>query len=143
MSAVANNRSVIAIDPGTHKCGIALLLADGSVAWRGIVSREEVLEKVSLLREEHHDAVVVVGASTQGSAIHRQLTEGYGIPAKMVDETDSTMLARELFWEENRPGCFWGIFPPSNRPLPRPIDDYAAVIIGRRFLETGQEHVSK
>ena len=125
---------VIAVDPGTSKCGVALLSGTGKVIWRGIVVRGEVIKKVAKLFEEYPQAVVVVGGSTQGVAVQKEISDATGLPAALVDERETTMLARELFWSENRPGCFWGIFPPSFRPLPRPIDDYAAVIIGRRFM---------
>ena len=127
-------RHVIAVDPGTHKCGLAVLDSTGAVVWQAIISRDQVFARVSELLAKYTGAQVAIGGSTQGSVLSDEFMREGDISARMVDETDSTMLARELFWRENRPGCLWAIFPPSFRPLPRPIDDYAAIIIGRRFL---------
>jgi RNase H-fold protein (predicted Holliday junction resolvase) len=125
---------IIAIDPGTHKCGAALLTAEGEVGLKEIVPRGGIVEKVKAWRQKHPDARVAVGGSTQGKDVTQELASEADISAVEVDEADTTDEARELFWKENRPGCFWGIFPSTFRPMPRPIDDYAAVIIGRRFL---------
>ncbi len=126
-------RSIIAIDPGTHKCGIALLNLTGEVTWKGIVPSDDIATKTAELLKQNPGALVVIGASTRGAAVAEECDK-LGITTESVDETNSTMEARNLFWTENRPGCFWSIFPPSFRPLPRPIDDYAAVIIGKRYL---------
>jgi len=132
-------RLVIAVDPGTQKCGVALLQGPDEIIRREIAARGDAFERVMQLRREYPDAAVVIGGSTQGPKFLQELAQKAGIEAELIDETFSTMDARELFWRENRPGCLWGIFPASFRPLPRPIDDYAAVIIGRRFLASAEK----
>lgn len=134
MDKSGNKKVIIAVDPGTQKCGIAVLDGDGNILEREIVPRSEIVARVKSLASEHPDAGVVVGGSTQGDAIAHDLSEQAGIEAVMIDEANSTDEARELFWKENKPGCLWVIFPASFRPMPGPIDDYAAEIIGRRFL---------
>ena len=135
MSGTPDEIVVIAIDPGTHKCGVAVLTGAGEVTFKDIISRDDVVGKVKAWHDRYPGSVVVVGAATQGKAVMNELSERVGIEADIVDESNTTDEARELFWAENRPGCTWGIFPPSFRPIPRPIDDYAAIVIGRRFLK--------
>ena len=125
---------VIAVDPGTRKCGIATLSRDGKSMYRDIVPRGEIVDMIKGLMAENPGAPVVVGDSTQGKEVRVALLDQAGIESELIDEAHTTDEAREVFWRENRAGCFWGIFPPSFRPLPRSIDDYAAEIIGRRFL---------
>lgn len=125
---------VIAVDPGTRKCGIATLSRDGKTIYRDIVPRGEIVYRIKGLMAENPRAAVVVGGSTQGKEVCNALLDSAGMESVLVDEAHTTDEAREVFWRENRAGCFWGIFPPSFRPLPRHIDDYAAEIIGRRFL---------
>jgi RNase H-fold protein (predicted Holliday junction resolvase) len=132
---ISEKTVVIAIDPGTHKCGMAHLDWHGDVISREIIERDKLIEGLKSRRTEYPDSVIVVGGATQGRAVAGEITEVLGIPVEIVDEANTTDEARELFWRENRPGCFLGIFPASFRPMPRPVDDYAAVIIGRRFLE--------
>ena len=126
--------NIISIDPGTHKCGIALISSEGAVLRRSINARTDIIGVVAAWRAEHPGSFVVIGGSTQGKEIKQEIYSELGLEADVVDEAYTSEEARGLFWQENRPGCLWRIFPPSFRPLPRPIDDYAAVIIGRRFL---------
>ena len=125
---------VIAVDPGTRKCGIATLSRDGKTMYRDIVPRGEIVDMIEGLMVENPGTALVVGDSTQGKEVRAALLDRAGIESELIDEANTTDEAREVFWRENRAGCFWGIFPPSFRPLPRHIDDYAAEIIGRRFL---------
>ena len=134
MPGADDTRLVIAVDPGTHKCGIALLRGPGEILVREVAGRDAAITRVAELLGGNPGAAVVIGNSTQGPALVRDLALQTAIQAELVDETNSTMDARALYWQENRPGCLWAIFPPSFRPMPRPIDDYAAVIIARRYL---------
>ncbi len=134
MDKSGKKKVIIAVDPGTQKCGIAVLDGYGNILKRDIVPRSEIVGRVKSLASEHPDSEVVVGSSTQGKEITHDLSEQAGIEPVMIDESNSTDEARVLFWKENKPGCFWSVFPASFRPMPRPIDDYAAEIIGRRFL---------
>ncbi len=141
MPEPSGNAVLIAIDPGTHKCGVAHLDAGGGALFRDIVGRDELLELLRDWLERCGGCAIVVGGATQGRAVASEIEKHLGVAAEVVDETNTTDEARILFWEENKPGCFWGIFPATFRPMPRPVDDYAAVIIGRRFLESREGRI--
>jgi RNase H-fold protein (predicted Holliday junction resolvase) len=53
-----------------------------------------------------------------------------------INERFSTLEARKLFWKDNQPNNLWWLIPATLRPLPRPIDDYAAVVLGQRYLKS-------
>ena len=46
----------------------------------------------------------------------------------------TTMNARRRYWRENPPGCLARLVPEGMRLPPRPIDDYAAVLLAERYL---------
>jgi hypothetical protein len=55
-----------------------------------------------------------------------------------VDETGSTLEARVLYWQEHRPRGWRRLVPLSLQVPPEPVDDFAAVVLARRFLSAPQ-----
>jgi RNase H-fold protein (predicted Holliday junction resolvase) len=122
---------IIAIDPGKDKCGIAVLNDDGKVLEKEIVSREEIKDKTFQFILEHPSSTLVIGKSFNGNKVKEELQD-LNIKICFVAEINSTLEARDLYWRENPPKGLWKIIPVSLRLPPVPIDDYAAVILGRR-----------
>lgn len=130
-------RRVLAVDPGTHKCGLAVLEGDGSVVERAILGRAEAADRVSEALSAGIGEVVL-GAGTGGAQLVemlRPICEAKGVPLVIVDERDSSALARMLYFRENPPRWWRRIVPLSFQIPPRPYDDYEAVVIGRGYLE--------
>ena len=66
-----------------------------------------------------------------------RLLEGLGLPIHLVDEYETSREARGLYFAEHPPRG-WRRLVPLGLQLPeRPIDDYAAILIARRFLARG------
>lgn len=134
---MSEGRRLLAVDPGTHKCGLALLDRDGSVLEKAVVNRQEVADRV---RDALSAGIgeVVVGAGTGSLPLVemlRPICQVRGVPLVMVDEAESSALARTLYFREN-PLRWWRRFLPlSFRTPPCPYDDYEAVVIGRGYLE--------
>lgn len=124
---------IIAIDPGKDKCGIALLDETGKVLEKEILPRQEILPKVLRVVSQYPASSLVVGQSSNGYQIKEEI-EKLKLKISLVEETNSTLEARDLYWQENPPRGLWKIVPVSLRFPPVPIDDYAAVILGKRFL---------
>jgi len=60
---------------------------------------------------------------------------GIDTPVTMVSEELTSRLARERYWEDNPPRGLARLIPLGLRVPPRPVDDYAALIIAERLLE--------
>jgi hypothetical protein len=58
-----------------------------------------------------------------------------GPPVRLVDEYETTRRARELYVAEHPPRGWRRLVPRGLLSPDRPIDDYAAILIGRRCLE--------
>lgn len=124
---------VIGIDPGMRKAGYALLEITGTVVARGIEPIELLQPKLESLLATHSVAALAMGAGTNAGAVSAMLSN-LGVPIRLVDERDTTLRARSLYYAENQ-APFWQRFLPLGlRFPPRPIDDYAAELIARRFL---------
>ena len=112
---------ILAIDPGTAKCGVAVLDATGKVLFREITATRELPKKLEVLLERWPVTNAVYGLSTNADAIRQMLAQCKStFTLHGVDERNSTLEARPLYWQANPPEA---------------IDDFAAIVLGRRFLE--------
>ncbi len=133
---------VLGIDPGTRKAGYALLGDRGVVLARGIEPIEQLYGRLAVLLVEHSAEVLALGAGTNAGKVASALAP-LGLPVRLVDERETTLLARRLYYAENPALGFQRLLPLGLRFPPRPIDDYAAEIIARRWVacregKTGQ-----
>lgn len=131
------NGAVLGIDPGTRKVGYALVADDESAAIaRGIEPLDTLLERLSPVLADHPVRAVALGSGTNSTAIAR-LLGALGVPVHIIDETDTTYRARALYFQEHPPRG-WRRFVPLGLQLPPgPIDDYAAMLIARRYIARG------
>jgi len=128
--------SILAVDPGTRKVGYAVLAHDGTVLVQGIAANEGLEVRFVELAAEHALAAVALGHGTNVRPVRLAL-EGLGLPIALVDERETTLRARELYFEDHPPRGWRRLIPRSLQLPPRPIDDYAAILIGRRYLDSG------
>ena len=133
------SKTVLAIDPGKSKCGMALAMRAGHdnirLLWHSIAPRDQVVSKL----KEAHDlapySLIIVGSGTTSKELVADIrTELPSMAILVVDEKDTTYQARERYWEHN-PRRGWRRFLPSTLQVPpEPVDDYAALIIAERVL---------
>jgi RNase H-fold protein (predicted Holliday junction resolvase) len=135
-----NQRNVLAIDPGSSKCGLALARRepDGQVQliWRAISSIEELAENVSSALQLFPVDLFVVGSGTSSKKIVEILKENF--PHKgvlLVDEKGTSQQAREKYWEFNKRRGWRLLIPASMQVPPVPIDDFSAFILAERILK--------
>lgn len=130
-----NRAMILAIDPGKSKCGLAVLGPDAAVLEKKVVSRAEAPAAIRDLAAKYSLAVLVVGRSSFGKDLEKELTR-LDLKASLVfiSEKYSTLEARRRYWKENPPKGLWKLIPTSLRVPPAPVDDHAAVIIGKRYL---------
>lgn len=126
--------AVLGIDPGTRKVGFALIQdAVSPPLARGIEPLESLVARVAPLLADHPIAAVALGAGTNARRL-AQMLEVFGVPVHLIDETDTTYRARTLYFADHPPRG-WRRLVPLGLQLPgRPIDDYAAMLIARRYI---------
>ena len=128
--------AVLAIDPGRRKAGYAVLSEAGAVLEAGIEPVEELERRVAELLGERDVESIAIGGGTNGRAV-RRLVERFGVPIFWVDEFETTRAARGLYFQEHPPRGWRRLIPVGLQLPGRPVDDYAAIVIGRRFLARG------
>lgn len=129
--------AVLGIDPGTRKVGYAIAVDATSAALAlGIERIESLIERLTPLVAVHGVGAVALGTGTNARLI-ADLVGGLGLPVHWVDETDTTYRARALYFADNPPRGWRRLIPLGLQLPPRPIDDYAALLIARRYIGRG------
>lgn len=129
--------AVLGIDPGTRKVGFALVTDATSPALAmGIEPLDAVFARVEVLAAAHPVRAIALGGGTNAAAL-RRLLERLGAPVHLIDETDTSYRARALYFADHPPRGWRRLVPLGLQLPPVPIDDYAALLIARRFAERG------
>jgi RNase H-fold protein (predicted Holliday junction resolvase) len=132
--------AVLGIDPGTRKVGFAVLAAEnGAPAALGIEPLGSLVPRVRALVQKFAIDAVALGRGTHAGQI-AELLAVLGLPIVFVDETDTTYRARALYFADNPPRGWRRLVPLGLQLPPRPIDDYAALLIARRYQK---EHAGR
>jgi RNase H-fold protein (predicted Holliday junction resolvase) len=134
-----NQKTVLAIDPGTSKCGMALVRRTGEedieLLWRDIVPTDKVLPKLHESYAVEPYQMIIIGGGTNSQKIVERIRDHlHSMAILVVDERDTTMHARERYWEFH-PRRGWRRFLPSTLQVPPdPVDDFVALILAERVL---------
>ena len=130
---------VLAIDPGASKVGMAVVRRDGedklTMDWRKISPRPDLAVSIKEALSAFAIDLVIVGNGTKSKEIVseiRELAPSMGV--LVVDEKDTTMQARERYWEHNPRRGWRRLMPATLQVPPDPVDDFVALILAERVL---------
>ncbi|NQU18127.1 MAG: resolvase [Candidatus Saganbacteria bacterium] len=125
---------IISIDPGSKKCGIAVLDSK-KVQYKEIVKTDDLGLRVRQLMNTYSLSEIIIGSGTGSEFVVKEVKAlKLSLPIRVVAEKFSTLMARKLYWIDNPPRGLKRFIPKSLLFPPRPIDDYAAVVLGRQYL---------
>ncbi len=132
-------RTVLAIDPGSAKCGMALVKRDDEghivLLWRRVCPTGEVLDAVAQARLVEEFAMLVVGSGTTSRTLIATLRDALpGAAILVVDEKDTTLHARERYWVHHPRRGWRRLLPATMQTPPEPVDDFVALILAERVL---------
>jgi RNase H-fold protein (predicted Holliday junction resolvase) len=132
---------VLAIDPGRQKVGVAL--AEGQSAssaqvhilWCEIWPRDEFGSRLRALEVPDGSLVVALGDATGARELAALIAQVLpDAEVSWVDERNSTLEARGEYWAAHPPQGWRRLVPLGLQSPPCPIDDFAAVVLARRFF---------
>ena len=124
----------LGIDPGTRKCGLALVErpSDAPLLLE-VVPLDGFAARLAEIAAAYPIDRAAIGRGTNAAQIVAAVT-ACGLPYVLVDERETTLRARARFFADHPPRG-WRRFVPRGMLLPdRPIDDYAALLIAERHL---------
>lgn len=137
------------IDPGREKFGIAICTSS-EIIFSAILSLKDAALAASCTSSGDLSAIadrviegspqkvikikkVFIGDGT-GSIFFIGVFENANLLYTVIDEKNSTLDARAIYWTLHPPRGLARIIPTSLRTPPRPIDDLAAAVIARRGM---------
>ncbi len=118
---------VVGLDPGKN-IGVAIVNSKEKLIYRNIITLEELRGL-----ELPPGITIIVGNGTGSDRVQAALRER-GKTFALIDERDTTLEGRELYFQANPPRGLLRLLPKGLRSPPRLIDDYAAYAIALRFL---------
>lgn len=129
------NDEILAIDPGREKIGIAIL-KNSDVLEHKIINSEELVQIIKSLLEKYIIKTIVMGNGTSSKKKYDLLKREFiDKDIVLINEYRTTDEARKLYFQENPPKGWKKLIPLGMQVPPVPVDDYAAIVIGRKYLK--------
>jgi RNase H-fold protein (predicted Holliday junction resolvase) len=126
--------TLLSIDPGRDKCGVAVV-AGNCVLHSAIVLRSQISSAtVKILSDFEIDQIIIGNGTGSHSVIEDITTAAESIRVTIVDESHSSRRARDRFFKENPPKGLRRLIPHGLLTPERPYDDITAIILAEDFL---------
>ena len=127
---------VLAIDPGSVNCGIAVIRFgpdDGEeILVREIIAVNDLDSRLLELQESLKPDITVVGSGTAGKTAAKSALNAGLEDIRIVDEYNTTIEAKYRYLSVNPAPWYIRIIPKSLRLPADHCDDWAAVILAER-----------
>lgn len=130
-------KCVLVVDPGSQKTGMAVLDFSGNILVKKNCSNKELLSYVQELDQNYFPQYWIFGNKGAGRKVREELNKINirSVEVFLADEHRSSEEGRKLFWTENSPRGWKKLLPLGLQTPDQPWDDWAAVVIGRRWLD--------
>jgi len=127
----------LAIDPGSVKCGLAVLEYSGAIVLLDSALRIEFNAAINEISNSFPVNRIVVGNGTTSATLISEIKENTKLPVLPVDERGTTLRARRLWAEKEWSRGIYQYVPLIIKTIfePSSLDSYAAWAIGLQFLE--------
>lgn len=128
-------KRLLGFDPGRDKCGIAVMTLPDTVLYHSVVATTEVERTIAELLQTYQPQRVVLGNQTLSKQWRERLREQCPqmIPITLVDERNSTLEARDRYWQMYPPRGLQRLIPQGMRVPPCPVDDIVAILLIERY----------
>lgn len=133
---MAEQPVILGFDPGRQKCGVAVMGVDRRIYYHQVISSSETISTISSLRSQFPISLLVMGDQTSSKTWRQKLETDLSEPMRIitVDERNSSLEARDRYWQMYPPKGLTRLIPEGMRTPPRPIDDIVAILLIERYL---------
>jgi len=134
-------KTIVGLDPGRDKCGLAAI-EDKQVVYHQVINSASAIAVMQQLCQDYAVDLIVIGDGTTSKDWRVQIESNLGkqLPVVKVDEKNSTVEARDRYWLMYPPKGFQRIIPEGMRVPPRPVDDIVAILLIERYLNIQQNN---
>ncbi|AFZ33805.1 Resolvase RNase H domain protein fold protein [Stanieria cyanosphaera PCC 7437] len=131
---------ILGFDPGRDKCGIAVMNFARQIVFHQVVDSQLALADLQKLCQQYEIKLIVMGNLTTAKSWRQKIESelSFSIPLVMVDENNSSVEARERYWQMYPPRGLKKLIPQGMRIPPRPVDDIVAILLIERYLATSE-----
>jgi RNase H-fold protein (predicted Holliday junction resolvase) len=136
MQASSASETVIGIDPGRDKCGLAAVHKQKGILALAVVPTTDLAIAVADFSTRYQTSTIVLGNGTSHREAKAAL-EANSYTIHIIDEAHTTEQARIRYWDENPPRGLRRLIPQGLQTPPEPVDAYVAVILAERWLLRG------
>ncbi|MBL1174413.1 pre-16S rRNA-processing nuclease YqgF [Pantanalinema sp. GBBB05] len=135
-ASTADQPVILGFDPGRYKCGLAVMGVDRTLLYHQVVTTDNAIATIETLRQRYPISLLVMGDQTTSRDWKRKLSE---LPDPLriilVNERNSSLEARDRYWQMFPPKGLYQLIPQALRSIPRPVDDIVAILLIERYLE--------
>ncbi len=128
---------ILGFDPGRDKCGLAVMGRDGKIYYHQVVNSNVVIATIEQLFVKYSPEILIMGDRTTAKTWRQKIIENLDRATAiiMVDEHNSTIEARDRYWQIYPPRGLSKLIPVGMRLPPRPVDDIVAIVLIERYLQ--------
>ncbi|MGK7930067.1 MAG: pre-16S rRNA-processing nuclease YqgF [Microcystaceae cyanobacterium] len=129
---------LLGFDPGRDKCGIAVTDEALTLQYHEVILAENAIATINELCQRYSIATLVMGNQTTSKQWKKRLETELETPVPIIaiDERNSTLEARDRYWQLFPPKGLKKLIPQGMRLPPRPIDDIVAILLIERYLQS-------
>lgn len=128
---------ILGFDPGRDKCGIAVIDENQKLYFHEVIESDKAIATLASLCQQFPIESIVMGDQTTSKTWQKKIIKelSLSLPIILVDERNSSLEARDRYWEMYPPQGLQRLIPQGMRVPPRPIDDIVAILLIERYLK--------
>jgi len=131
--------TIIAIDPGTKKCGYAVVDFNLSVLQREVISTEKIIKNIEDSLNIYQINKIILGDGTNYKQIEKKLKDHFPrLKIILIEEDFSTLEARKKYFKAHPPRGIFKLIPLSLRVPPGHYDDFAAILLAEKYFRNSE-----
>lgn len=128
---------ILGFDPGRDKCGMAVMASNRQIQFQQVVESSKAISTVERLCQQLPIELIVMGNQTTSKSWQQKIATNLTIstPVVTVDERNSSLEARDRYWQMYPPQGLTRLIPQGMRIPPRPVDDIVAILLIERYWQ--------
>jgi RNase H-fold protein (predicted Holliday junction resolvase) len=127
---------IIAIDPGTKKCGYAVVDSNLSVLQKEVIPTDNIINNIEDSFKVYKINKIILGNGTNYKDIEKRLKNHFPrLKIILIEEEFSTLEARKKYFKAHPPRGIFKLIPLSLRVPPCHYDDFVAVILAEKYFK--------